>query len=81
MGIKYKGELEIEKELIQQLVTGGYKGIPQWTYREDLKTEDQLWENFKSKLENNNLNSLQGVMLTETEFRQIKNQLSFPSTR
>ena len=33
-------ELEIERQLIQQLTSGE----SQWTYREDLKNEDQLWK-------------------------------------
>ena len=38
-------ELEkiIEKKLIEQLIYGE----SQWTYREDLKTEDDLWKNLK----------------------------------
>ena len=42
-------ELEkiIEKKLIEQLIYGE----SQWTYREDLKTEDDLWKNFKYILE------------------------------
>ena len=44
--MQVKPELEIEKQLITQLVTGE----SQWTYREDLKTEDQLWDNFFTKL-------------------------------
>ena len=37
-------ELEsmIEQKLIEQLVYGD----SQWTYRKDLKTEADLWENF-----------------------------------
>jgi len=34
--MQVKPELEIEKQLINQLVTGE----SQWTYREDLKTEE-----------------------------------------
>ena len=49
--IQVKPELEIEKQLISQLVTGE----SQWTYREDLKTEEQLWENFFEKLAQNNV--------------------------
>ena len=49
--MQVKPELEIEKQLIDQLVTGE----SQWTYREDLKTEDQLWENFFTKLAQNNV--------------------------
>ena len=45
-------ELEaiIEKKLIEQLVYGD----SQWTYRADLKTEADLWANFKYILEQNN---------------------------
>lgn len=45
-------ELEkiIEEKLIEQLVYGD----SQWTYREDLKTEEDLWKNFKYILEQNN---------------------------
>lgn len=45
-------ELEkvIEDKLIEQLVFGE----SQWTYREDLKTEEDLWQNFRYILEQNN---------------------------
>ena len=45
-------ELEsmIEQKLIEQLVYGD----SQWTYRKDLKTEADLWENFRYILEQNN---------------------------
>lgn len=73
--IQVKPELEIEKQLITQLVTGE----SQWTYREDLKTEEQLWENFFEKLAQNNVALLADHPLTEQEKRQIKNQLNFVS--
>lgn len=49
-------ELEsmIEKKLIEQLIYGD----SQWTYREDLKTEEDLWKNFKYILEQNNKDRL-----------------------
>lgn len=70
-------ELEsmIEKKLIEQLVYGD----SQWTYREDLKTEDDLWENFKYILEQNNKDCLNGENLSDAEFEQVKNQLQFSS--
>ena len=45
-------ELEsmIETKLIEQLIYGD----SQWTYRKDLKTEEDLWANFKYILEQNN---------------------------
>lgn len=68
-------EAMIEKKLIEQLVYGD----SQWTYREDLKAEEDLWENFKYILEQNNKERLNGECLSETEFEQVKNQLQFSS--
>ncbi len=70
-------ELEaiIEKKLIEQLVYGD----SQWIYRADLKTEDELWANFKYILEQNNKDRLNGENLSESEFEQVKNQLQFSS--
>ncbi len=70
-------ELEsiIEQKLIEQLVYGE----SQWTYREDLKTEEELWENFKYILEQNNKDRLNGEKLSDSEFEQVKNQLQFSS--
>ena len=73
--MQVKPELEIEKQLITQLVTGE----SQWTYREDLKTEEQLWDNFFTKLAQNNVALLADHPLTEQEKRQIQNQLNFVS--
>ena len=49
-------ELEsmIEQKLIDQLIYGE----SQWTYREDLKTEADLWANFRYILEQNNKDRL-----------------------
>ena len=70
-------ELEsmIEQKLIEQLVYGD----SQWTYRPDLKTEEDLWANFRYILEQNNKERLDGEPLTDTEFEQVKNQLQFSS--
>lgn len=70
-------ELEalIEQKLIDQLVYGD----SQWTYREDLKTEVDLWNNFKYILEQNNKDRLNGESLSESEFDQVRNQLQFSS--
>ena len=73
----YMPELEalIEQKLIDQLVYGD----SQWTYREDLKTEEDLWANFKYILEQNNKDRLNGQNLSDSEFEQVKNQLAFSS--
>lgn len=70
-------ELEklIEEKLIDQLVYGE----SQWIYREDLKTEEDLWKNFKYILEQNNKDRLNGEPLSDAEFAQVKNQLQFSS--
>ena len=70
-------ELEsvIEQKLIDQLVYGD----SQWTYRADLKTEEDLWNNFRYILEQNNKDRLNGEPLSDTEFEQVKNQLQFSS--
>ena len=75
--IKLMPELErvIEEKLIDQLVYGD----SQWTYREDLKTEEDLWRNFKYILEQNNKDRLNGESLSDAELEQVKNQLQFSS--
>ncbi len=70
-------ELEsvIEKRLIDQLCCDESK----WTYRPDIKTEDQLWDNFKYILEQNNKAKLGDMPLSGSEFAKIKNDLSHAS--
>ncbi|MBE5869896.1 MAG: type I restriction endonuclease subunit R [Lachnospiraceae bacterium] len=70
-------ELEsvIEKRLIDQLCSGE----SQWTYRRDIRTEEQLWDNFKYILEQNNKAKLNDIPLSESEFAKIKNDLSHAS--
>ena len=73
MAITFTSESELEQNLINQLISGD----SQWTYRKDLNTEEKLWVNLREKLERNNKDVLNGVNLTEQEFRQVQNQLSF----
>ena len=61
--------------MIEQLIYGD----SQWTYREDLKTEEDLWANFRYILEQNNKDRLNGEGLSDSEFEQVKNQLQFSS--
>ena len=68
-------EAMIEQKLIEELVYGD----SQWIYREDLKTEEDLWGNFKYILEQNNKERLNGENLSDAEFEQVKNQLQFSS--
>ena len=66
-------EKTIEDRLIEQLT----EGKSQWTYRPDLHTEEELWANLRSILERGNKAVLEGKPLTDQEFEQVKNQLSF----
>ena len=68
-------EAVIEQKLIEQLIYGD----SQWIYRNDLKTEEDLWNNFKNILEQNNKERLNGEHLSDSEFEQVKNQLQFSS--
>lgn len=70
-------ELEsvIEKRLIDQLCCDE----SQWTYRPDIRTEQQLWNNFKYILEQNNKAKLDDVPFSDSEFAKIKNDLSHAS--
>lgn len=70
-----ESEYTIEQKLIKQLTTG----ISQWTYRKDLDNEEALWQNLRRILENNNKDQLDDKPLTDREFEQVKNQLSFPT--
>ena len=73
MGRDYTGELEIERQMINQLISGE----SQWTYRSELNTEELLWKNFFEKLEQNNVSILNGHPLTAQEKAQIRVQLNF----
>lgn len=68
-------EQTIEEKLIKQLT----EGKSQWTYRPDLNDENKLWANIKLILERGNKEQLDGIPLTDREFEQVKNQLSFPT--
>ena len=61
-------ESNIEKSLINQLTLG----VSQWTYRPDIKNTEQLWANFRTKLNQNNIGVLRGQEITDLEMEQIK---------
>ena len=68
-------ESAIEKSLIDKLC----HDTSQWTYRPDIKTEKQLWDNFKYILEQNNKAKLNDIPLSDAEFDKIKNDVSHAS--
>lgn len=61
-------ESEMEKLLIEQLCCD----FSQWTYRDDIRTEADLWDNLRQKLNQNNIALLDGVPLTDEEMNQVK---------
>jgi type I restriction enzyme R subunit len=70
---------EIETTMEMRLINQLTQGDSQWTYCKDLNTEDKLWKNFRTILENNNRNKLNERPLTDQEFEQVKNQIVSPS--
>ena len=46
-------------------------GVKQWKYEPSIKTTDQIWNNFKNILEENNRDKLDEP-LSEGEFAQVK---------
>ena len=70
---KSKSELDFEREVIDYLTHIG--GVKQWEYLENVKTTEQLWDNFKLILEQNNRARLKEP-LTVTEFNQVKKIIS-----
>lgn len=64
-------ELEVEDRLISVLG----EGHNQWTYRPDLKSEQDLWDNLRQKISQNNVAELQDVPLTDGEFDRLKLEL------
>ncbi|WP_040397941.1 type I restriction endonuclease subunit R, EcoR124 family [Anaerococcus senegalensis] len=73
--IKFDDELKLEKDLINQLISGK----SQWTYEPSIKTHEDLWNNFRRILETNNKSVLADYPLTDSEFRQIQNAMTFSS--
>ncbi|MDA7027507.1 HsdR family type I site-specific deoxyribonuclease [Bacillus sp. CLL-7-23] len=67
--MKSQSELEFENEVIDYLTKIG--GVKQWEYKKDIKTTEQLWDNFKTILEQNNCARLDEP-LSVTEFNQVK---------
>lgn len=68
-------ELKMEDQLIKQLS----QDESQWTFREDIKNEDDLWNNFFKILQNNNQAVLDDVPLTNNEKNVIKAKISHPT--
>ncbi|SIS05807.1 type I restriction endonuclease subunit R [Bacillus velezensis] len=69
--IQHKDEAEVERRLIEVLG----EGYNQWNYRPDLKSEEDLWENLRQKITQNNLSEIGEHPMTDKEFDKIKTEL------
>ncbi len=67
--MKSQTELQFEKDVIGYLTQIG--GVKQWEYKDTIKTNEDLWTNFKFILEKNNQGRLSEPLST-TEFNQVK---------
>lgn len=63
---------ELEKDMEAKLIHQLTERESQWKYRKDIHTEEDLWNNFRHKLDLINVAALDGVPITDNEFRQIK---------
>ena len=68
-------ELQMEDRLIKQLT----HDESQWTLRDDIKNEDDLWDNFFKILTTNNLKQLADEPLTDDEKDMIKAKVTHPT--
>jgi type I restriction enzyme R subunit len=69
-GIVMTHEAQIERDFIGILT----KRENQWTYRGDIKSEAALWDNLRGHINRINIAGLDGVILTDSEFAQVKNE-------
>ena len=73
--VDYEKEEVIEQNLIRQLT----EDESQWTLAENIHSVDDLWQNFRNILMNNNKELFDEHPLSDKEFQQVQNQLRFPS--
>lgn len=63
-------ELAIENHFIELLS----ERENQWRYRPDLKTEAALWDNLRGHLNRMNTAKLEGIDLTDLEFKRVRTE-------
>ena len=71
MKLSVNDEATVENKLIA--ILGEDRN--QWTYRADLKSEQDLWRNLREKIIQNNLAAIGEHPLTDQEFERIKTGL------
>ncbi|MDA2711378.1 HsdR family type I site-specific deoxyribonuclease [Bacillus albus] len=69
--IAHNNESEVERRLIEVLG----EGHNQWNYRPDLKSEEDLWNNLRQKITQNNLSEIGEHPISDKEFDTIKTEL------
>lgn len=71
--------MEQENVLEQNLIDQLTHGESQWTLRDDIKNEDDLWNNFFKILSRSNKDVLKDVPLTDNEKAIIKSKIIHPT--
>ncbi|MGH1316000.1 type I restriction endonuclease subunit R [Bacillus toyonensis] len=69
--IPHNDEAEVERRLIEVLG----EGHNQWNYRPDLKSEEDLWNNLRKIITQNNLSEIGENPISDKEFNTIKTEL------
>ncbi len=68
--LSHNNETEVERRLIEVLGDG----YNQWNYRPELKSEEDLWNNLRIKITQNNLSEIGEHPITDKEFDTIKTE-------
>ncbi|WOD65671.1 HsdR family type I site-specific deoxyribonuclease (plasmid) [Niallia taxi] len=69
--IPHNDEAKVERQLIEVLG----EGHNQWNYRPDLKSEEDLWNNLRQKITQNNLSEIGEYPISDKEFETIKTEI------
>ncbi|MCO6018985.1 HsdR family type I site-specific deoxyribonuclease [Carnobacterium divergens] len=67
----HRDEAEVEAHLIEVLG----EGHNQWTYCPELTSEEDLWQNLRQKIVQNNQSEIGETPLTDNEFKNIQTEL------
>ncbi|MFC6464891.1 type I restriction endonuclease subunit R [Marinilactibacillus sp. GCM10026970] len=71
VNLKHNNEAQVEAQLIEVLG----EGHNQWTFRNDLKSEEDLWKNLRQKITQNNQSEIGEHRITDKEFEMIRTEL------
>ncbi|QZE12647.1 type I restriction endonuclease subunit R [Mycoplasma sp. Ms02] len=68
-----KKETDFEKDVIRYLEN--LSGTEQWKYEPDIKTTEDLWQNFRRIVDQNNIGRI-GRNLSDDEFKRVKDNIT-----